>query len=815
MSASAMRNENVAIYRIDTNAAKEASVRAGSNITLVTEAVAESSWFAAELGRPATGNFNLNPVSLLDNWHGELFHRHQNSILNARSFFQVGGVQPSRQNAYGAQATGPAGALGYLTLNAGQRKVRGMVNGNVLVPLPEERTPLATDPAVRAFVQRLLNGFPNAAPNRPDFDQRALNSNAPQSINETDYGARLDRALHRSARLTISWTDSAQAIDAFQLVAGQNPDTNLRNQSFRLNFTHRFAGGDLQWNGQFQRSRSLLVPEPNAVGPRVRFGFQIEELGPDSNFPIARVQNTFRYGFGYVKSAFSGKHQFYAGGDFSRLQLNGLEANNLRGMFQFQNNFGRTAIENLRLGVPTIYEAVTGDLSRGFRQSAGNFYLADRIRLHSRLLLYLGLRYSPEGAPFEVSGRGEIPYPCDCNNFAPRVSLAFNVSDTWTARAQYSLHYSAVPPVTWQQIRVNEPHATYITVNNPDLLNPLRDIGATGTQPAITLLSNPLRTPYEHLYSLVLERQLPGRAVLRAGYTGSRAIKLLTGIVLNRAVPKEGIPFVTATINSRRPEPAFGELRTVQNNGIAYYDGVQASLDLPHRKGFSGGFAYTFGKAIDTGSDFTGTGANRDMLNGRAQYQYDHIGDRKGLSNYDQTHSVSFRWVYDISAFHGPAWLTGGWQISGINNFRSGTPFTLFIGSDAPGFGNVDGSGGDRPNLLDASILGRTMANPEIAPQILTRSRFAYLPVGAQRGNLGRNVFRKGNIANWNLSIQKSWRPKYLRESTMQLRGEAYNSFNTPQFDEPQRNLSSPAFGKITNTLNDGRVFQVSFRVIL
>ena len=35
------------------------------------------------------------------------------------------------------------------------------------------------------------------------------------------------------------------------------------------------------------------------------------------------------------------------------------------------------------------------------------------------------------------------------------------------------------------------------------------------------------------------------------------------------------------------------------------------------------------------------------------------------------------------------------------------------------------------------------------------------------------------------------------------------------QFDEPQRNLSAPPFGKITNTLNDGRVLQVGLRLIL
>ena len=43
---------------------------------------------------------------------------------------------------------------------------------------------------------------------------------------------------------------------------------------------------------------------------------------------------------------------------------------------------------------------------------------------------------------------------------------------------------------------------------------------------------------------------------------------------------------------------------------------------------------------------------------------------------------------------------------------------------------------------------------------------------------------------------------------------EACNFTNTPQFDEPQRNLSSAAFGKITNTLNDGRALQLTLRLV-
>jgi len=799
-----MRNENVAVYLMDTNAAKEAAIRAGSQVALVAEAAVESNYFAADQGRGAAGGFTFAKPGRPSGWHGELYMRHQNSVLNARTFFQVGSVQPGRQNAYGGRATGEMGKAGYLTVNAGQRKVRGMVNGNVLVPLLSERSSTSPDPAVRAEINRYFQAYPAIAPNRTDFDIRALNTNAPQRIDETDFNVRYDTALNAKTGLGVFYAGNHQNIDAFQLVAGQNPDTDLKNHTARATIYR----GNLQLTAQFQRSLSLLVSEPNAVGPRIRFGYQIEELGPDSGFPVDRAQNTFRYGFAYTRTLAGGRHQLYGGGDYQRLQLNGIEASNIRGMYQFQNNFGRTAIENFRMGTPTTYEVVLGNMARGFRQSAGNLYVADRIKLRDNLQVYIGVRYSPEGSPYEVSNRGEIPYPCDCNNLAPRISLAWRARSNWTARAMYSLSYSPIPPVTYQQVRANAPYAKYITVNNPDFLDPLRGITAeTPVQSAMTVLPEDLRTPYSHLYSLVFERQSATRGMLRFGYTGSRSYKLLTGIVLNRAVPNAAFPYTTATINDRRPDPSVGELRTVQNNGNAYYDGAQVSYDLPYKKGLSAGVVYTFGKAIDTGVDYTATAANRDMLNGRAQYQYNQIGDRKGLSNFDATHAVLLRWLYDLP------WL--GLQVSGVSTFRSGTPFTLYLGSDAPGFGNVDGSGGDRPNILDPSILGLTIGHPDTAPLVLARDKFSYLAVPSQQGSLGRNVMRKAKIANWNLAVQKSWRLTVGREATLQLRGEAYNGLNTPQFDEPQRNLTSPAFGKITNTLNDGRVFQIGLRVIL
>jgi hypothetical protein len=137
---------------------------------------------------------------------------------------------------------------------------------------------------------------------------------------------------------------------------------------------------------------------------------------------------------------------------------------------------------------------------------------------------------------------------------------------------------------------------------------------------------------------------------------------------------------------------------------------------------------------------------------------------------------------------------------------KSGTPFAVTSGSDAPGFGNVDGNGGDRPNLVDPSILGRTIGNPDTSQQLLPRSAFRYFAPTEPSGNLGNNTFRKGPIQNVNASLSRAFalRP----DMRLIFRAESINAFNTPQFAPPGAELANPNFGAITNTLNDGRTLR-------
>ena len=822
LDSAARRNENVQVNRIDTEPIKEANVRLGDNVTIVPEPPVEVNYYATEHGRPPGDTPILRAPSLLRQWQGEIFEWHQNSVFNARTFFQVGGVKPSHRNSYGGRFTGGLGTFADFTANISERKIRGMVNGNVLAPLATERTPLATDPAVRAVVARFLAAYPAGLPNRQDYDPRALNTNAPQRIDETDADLRLDRAAGAKGKLSAFYALSRQRVDAFQLVAGQNPDTDIHAHRARLTYRRTVSGTtDLALGLTFNRVRSALLPEPNAVGPRVRLGFQIEELGPDSMFPIDRAGNSYRGGALLSKVTGGGRHVFTLGADLTRFQLNGIESNNQRGYFQFTNNFGRQALENLRLGTPSIYEVTIGELARGFRTWSGNAFFADKWKVTARLQIYYGLRYNAESAPVEVHGLSRIPYGCDCNNFSPRFSIAWRLTGEWLVRTGYTVSFGQILPVTYQQVRNNPPLVHYFTVQNPDLLNPLRGInlGDPNVRTSPTLLSPDMVSPYSHQYNFSLEHRLGNRYLLRLGYLGSRSFKMLNNYQTNRAEPVPGIPLTLDTVDQRRADPRFYDLKQILNGGIAYLDAAQVTLDMPARRGLSGTATYTFGKAIDEGSDYAFTAANKDLTTSRSQWQYDTLHDKKGLSNFDSTHALLLSYYYDLphltNANGWRGWLARGWQVSGVTLLKSGTPLTLYIGSDAPGFGNVDGGPSDRPNILDASILGKTIAHPDQAPLMLRRDRFDYIRPGELRGNLGRGTFRKSPIANFNAALTKQWRWAGSRERTVLLRGEAYNLTNHPQFDEPQRNFSAPPFGKITNTLNDGRVLQLGLRLIL
>jgi hypothetical protein len=499
--------------------------------------------------------------------------------------------------------------------------------------------------------------------------------------------------------------------------------------------------------------------------------------------------------------------------------LNGYEQNNQRGDLNFSTNFGRSSIENLLAGTPTSISVVLGDMHRGFRTWSAQFYLADQWRIHPRLQLYIGLRHGIDSSPTEVNHRNSLPYRADWNNFAPRFSLAWRAPWNSILRASYSGSFGQILPVTYSQVRYNAPGAVSLQISNPDLVNPLRGINLNAPErTSPTLFSSDMVAPYEHQYNFTLGRDFGSLAHVDVGYVGSRTLKLLTAYTQNRAELVPGIPWTTATIDQRRPDPRYCDVIRVLNGGIAYLDAAQLSWRIPSHYGFSGGGSFTFSKALDTGTSYTSTAANKDLVNARSQYQYDYQKEKKALSDFDSTRAMSMylSWTPPHVKWlpRAVAWIERGWQVTTSLSVRTGTPFYLQTGSDTLGYGNVDGSGSDRPNILDPSILGMTIGDPDTSAQILSRDRFAFITPGENAGNLAYNSFRKSPIRNVNTALAREWRWGATEYWTLRFQAEAFNLGNHPQFDAPNYTLSNNSFGKITNTLNSGRTLQLSVRLL-
>ena len=810
----ARRNENVQVNLVDTNAARELNRRLGVTATTFEEFRGDRGYFGSEFGNAPRTSIHA-PSQSGAGFHGNLFWNHNNSIFSARSFFQVGSVKPSRVNNYGATFSAQPWKGGFFTFNGNQELSRGIVNGNVLILLPDERTPLATDPATRALVQTALDAFPKDLPNRPDIAARSLNTNSPQLIDTDSLNGQLSQKLRARESITARYGFTAQKVDAFQFIRGSNPNTRNTSHTARLSWNravgdHTIVDASIGFDRQ---STALRATDDSPVTSAVT-GLSL--LGPSPTIPLNRRQNRFRYALSGSQQR--GRHSLTAGIAATRLQFNGTEDETGLGIFQYRADFGRDGITNFRLGTASSYSIALGTTYRAFRNWEVQGFVGDHWTVNNSLTVNYSLRWEPVTTPVDVTGRGRLLFGSDWNNIAPSAGFAWRLpKKSGTIRAAYGIMFGQIFPATFGFERFEAPYSIRLTLQAPNLVNPLAGqdlVNLKNTPTTAYIVSPDLATPYSQQYNFTWERELGHNWKLQLGYLGSRSVKLFAAYLENRGQPRANLPLVTTTVQQRRADTTRQEVDYLNNANRGYYDAGRATLTVPRFHKLSMSVSYWFSKAIDTGTDYNQTGAALDARRSGAQYEFESQRDMKALSAFDQPHAFLVQANYELPWLPGRlgSMITRGWSVSGVGLLKNGTPFIVDTGSDGPGFGNVDGTVGDRPSLIDPSILGRTIGNPDTSMQLLPRSAFRYINTPTElSGNLGRNVFRRGKIANINMSVSRDW--KLMHDWSLNLRAESINLFNTPQFAEPGFSISSPSFGQITNTLNDGRTFRFQLRL--
>jgi hypothetical protein len=246
--------------------------------------------------------------------------------------------------------------------------------------------------------------------------------------------------------------------------------------------------------------------------------------------------------------------------------------------------------------------------------------------------------------------------------------------------------------------------------------------------------------------------------------------------------------------------------------GNSTYHALQVKVE----KRLSGGVyllaAYTWSKSITDGaSGWTGYAtAGRDY--------YDRALD-KGVSalNFPQVLTTAF--VYELPFGPGKKMLTsgglvgrvvGGWALNGFLTYHSGSPIGVALGSTFPSPFHITATANTIPGVAQK---GNWTGDPATG-KWLNSAAFA-VPGADQLGTSAAILpnLRGPGFANEDLSLSKNTR--IAERFNLELRLEAFDSFNRAIFGTPGSNISNPSqFGVISSQANSPRTCQIAMRLV-
>jgi hypothetical protein len=292
------------------------------------------------------------------------------------------------------------------------------------------------------------------------------------------------------------------------------------------------------------------------------------------------------------------------------------------------------------------------------------------------------------------------------------------------------------------------------------------------------------------------------------------------GIVIENGVPHGYISLSALRTEERRPDPTRTTFFNLRNFSWTYYHSMVVKLSKRLSNGLSFNALYTFSKAIDTGSEATFTGTDLNQPSGK---KGNAAASLRGLSAFHAAHRASISYSYLLPFFRTQQGFVGrvlgGWNLSGVTTLQSGNPFAVLAGYDV----NGDGLGGDRPQLTDLSLLGRSISDGRQlsgssvintgSQAQLPGSAFIpaagtplagriFLPGGVAEGTIGRNTFFMDGLNYTDLSAFKEF--KIHEGVKFIMRFELYNAFNQTDFDIPgSRSITDGStLGRISSQRN-------------
>ena len=282
-------------------------------------------------------------------------------------------------------------------------------------------------------------------------------------------------------------------------------------------------------------------------------------------------------------------------------------------------------------------------------------------------------------------------------------------------------------------------------------------------------------------------------------------------------LPTNGNAFVTDYIGS---------------SGWSNYHGLQAEIRKRFSRGWYYQINYTWSKAFTNAEQ-----AQAEF----SPYLDNTAGDalEKKRLNQDVQHVFKANAVYELPFGPGKRFfdqggfvgqLMGGWQLSGIAQFRTGRPIS---------FGTGDGTANSsRGTLNRAARSGNNTPNTTLTlPQLQERTGLFFDPTTGLPLVIHPDLIGSDGRANpafftnptagtvgslsltpvdgpgyWNVDMALIKRVRFKERLGVELRLEAFNVFNHTNFQVPnQLDINDPTFGKI-NTTFDPRILQLAWK---
>ena len=510
-------------------------------------------------------------------------------------------------------------------------------------------------------------------------------------------------------------------------------------------------------------------------------------------------------------------------------------------------------------------------------------YLQDDWRVTPKLSLNLGLRWEYYGVPKERDGRQAnfIPGPLSDprvgatflipasqaanvpqqfqallakdniafvttnnenlgttqrENFAPRFGLAYQANSRTVIHAGFGLFYggyenyglSASPPANFPfNIATSYSAANSVTPLTADnsvgsIANGLLNVPLTAANANLTNISllgrqYDWKSAYNEAYNLQVQYQLSATTVFKVAYAGSVSRHLQTPINTN-TLNVVLSPTANAQTNSFFPDFARGGT-FITPSGATNYNGLQ--LDITRRWGhdLTLDANYTRSKCL---------GNARDQLdNNIGSYRAPYvpgagIGFDYALCDTDVRNIFHTSGVYELPLGHNQKFLTqglastiaGGWSLQWIATVQDGQPFTVACSATtAAGLGC---------NAL--KVPGQSLyTDSNKVAHFLNASAFAN-PSSSATGlaALGGSPTQVAGPAYRRLDLSLFRKIALVDQVRLELRAEAFNITNTPNFSAPgssnapagSLNFTSPStFASITSTRDNSRQLQFAGKI--